>query len=179
MAAVLIILPFCSDGSIVGCWLRHLYRHIRLRRCCRCRCSPPPSPPPSSPPLRHVTLTLGDGACEKAHNHNRIGQGRRSISSGNGKKVKIHGILHCVKHGFYVKINPRQTLGDGVACTSVASMQLHRPIRHAGINIQRIIARQRRNGGGVLFYIIGIWEQLATSPVLGNIFRSAGRYPKK
>ena len=29
-------------------------------------------------------------------------------------------------------------------------MPLHRPIRHAGLNKQLIIVRQRRNGGGVL-----------------------------
>jgi hypothetical protein len=78
-----------------------------------------------------------------------------------------------------MKINPRQKWGDAVACASFAPMPLHRPIRHAGLNKQLIIVRQRKNGGGRSYYIIGIWAQLATSPVLGIIFRSAGRHPKK
>jgi hypothetical protein len=55
-------------------------------------------------------------------------------------------------HDFYVKINPRQKLGDTVACTSVAPMRLHHPNRHAGINMQQIIAQQRKNGWEVLLH---------------------------
>ncbi len=94
--------------------LRHRCRYVRLCHCRRPRCSPLPSPPPSSPPLR-----LGDGACERAHNLIRIGQGGGSILSGDGKKVKNHGIVRCVTHNFYVKINPRQKSGNAVACASV------------------------------------------------------------
>ena len=93
---------------------------------------PPPSPPPSLPPLRN--MMLGDGARKRAHNLNRIGQGGGSISSGVGKKVKNHGIVHRVTHDFYVKINPREKSGDAVACASVAPVRLHHLICHKGIN---------------------------------------------
>ena len=79
-------------------------------------------------------MMLGDGARERAHNLKRIGQGGGSTSSGDGKNVKYHGIVHCVTHDFYVKINPRQKSGDAVACASVAPVRLHRLIRHKGIN---------------------------------------------
>jgi len=62
-------------------------------------------------------------------------------------------------HEFYMKTNPRQKSSNAVACASVAPMPLHHPICHVGINIQLIIAQQRRNGGGS-YYIIGIWAQL-------------------
>jgi len=125
-------------------------------------------------------VTLGDGACKRAHNLNRIGQGGGSISSGEGKKAKNHGIVRRVMHDFYVKTNPRQKSSNTDACTSVAPMRLHRLICHKGINTRRIIAQQRKNGGGRSYYTIGIWVQLAVaSPVLGIIFRSAGRHPKK
>jgi hypothetical protein len=52
----------------------------------------------------------------------------------------------CGEHDFYMKITPRQNSGDAVARASVAPVQLHRLIRHKGINTRRIIAR----GGGVL-----------------------------
>ena len=71
-------------------------------------------------------------------------------------------------HNFYVKINPKQKLGDAVACASVASMRLHCPICHAGINKQLIIAQQRKNGGGGSYYIIGIWAQLADISCFGG-----------
>ena len=53
---------------------------------------------------------------------------------------------------FYVKINPRQInprqkLIDAVTCPSFASMRLHHPICHMGINTQLIIALQRGMGG--------------------------------
>jgi hypothetical protein len=92
--------------------------------------------------------------------------------SGNGKKVKNHGIVHRVTHDFYVKINPMQKSGDAVACTSVAPMQLHRLIRHKGIKTWRIIAQQRKNGGGrsCSSYFIGIWAQLADVSHFGDYF---------
>ena len=157
------------------CWLCHWLCHVCLHRC---RCSPPPSPPPPLPPLQQVTL--GDGACKWAHNLNRIGQGGGSIWSSKEKKVKNHGIVRRVTHDFYVKINPRQKSSNTVACASVAPMQLHCLILHKGINIWQIIAQQRKNEGGRSCYTIGIWAQLAVmSPVLGIIFRSAGKHPKK
>jgi len=73
-------------------------------------------------------------------------------------------------HVFYVKINPRQKLGDAVACASVVPMRLHCPIRHAGINIRLIIAQQRKNGGGESHYIIGIWAQLADVSRFGDYY---------
>ena len=83
-------------------------------------------------------------------------------------------------HNFYVKINPKQKLGDAVACASVASMRLHCPICHAGINKQLIIAQQRKNGGGGgLITLLAFGRSSPTSPVLGVMFRSAGRHPKK
>ncbi len=68
--------------------------------------------------------------------------------------------MHPETHEFYMKTNPRQKSGDAVACASVAPMPLHCLICHAGINIQLIIAQQRRNGGEESYYIIGIWAQL-------------------
>jgi len=119
---------------------------------------------------------LGEGAREQPYNLNKIRRWGGSISSGNGKKVKNHGIMHRVVHDFYVKINPRQKSGDAVACANVAPVRLHRLICHKGINTWQIIAPRRRNWGGGSHYIIGIWAQLAG---LGIIFRSAGRHPKK
>jgi len=140
---------------------------IRCR--CRCRrCSPPSSPPPSLPPLRpHVSL--GDGARMRVHNCNKIGQGGGSILSGDGKKVNNHGIVCFVMNNFYVKINSRQKSGNAVACTSVAPMRLHHLICHKGINAWRIIAQQRKNGGGC-YYIIGIWAQLVDVSHFGDYF---------
>jgi hypothetical protein len=57
-----------------------------------------------------------------------------SISSGDRKKVKNHGIVRPVMHNFYVKINPREKSGNAVAYASVAPVRLHRLIRHKGIN---------------------------------------------
>ena len=85
------------------------------------------------------------------------------------KRLKNHGIVHRVRHNFYMKINPRQKWGDAVACASFAPMPLHRPIRHAGLNKQLIIVRQRRNGGGS-YYVIGIWAQLADVSRFGDCF---------
>jgi hypothetical protein len=70
--------------------------------------------------------------------------------------VKYHGLVHPEMHEFYMKTNSRQKSGDAVACTSVSPMPLHCLIHHTGINIQVIIAQQRRNGGGS-YYIIGVW----------------------
>jgi hypothetical protein len=124
MVAALIVFPFCSeDGSIVGFIIGIVMSVFIVVVVVVVVAHPRPSPPLSSPPLRHVTL--GDGACKRAHNHNRIGQGGGSKSSGDGKKVKNHGIVHRVTHDFYVKINPRQKLDNAVACTSVAPMRLH------------------------------------------------------
>jgi len=114
-------------------------------------------------------VTLGDGVCERVHNLNRIGQGGGSISSGDGKKVKNHGIVHPVTHDFYVKIKTRQKSGDAVACASVAPARLHRLICHKGINTWRIIAQQMKNGGGS-HYIIGIRAQLADVSRFGDYF---------
>jgi len=88
--------------------------------------------------------------------------------SGHGINVKYHGLVHRVTHEFYLKINPRQKLGDAVACNNVAPMRLHCPIGHAGINIQLIIVWQRRNGGEGSYYIIDIWEQLADVSHFGD-----------
>ena len=92
--------------------------------------------------------------------------------SGDGKKVKNHGIVRRVTHDFYVKINPRQKSGDAVACTSVAPVQLHRLICHKGIKTWQIIAQQRKNGGGrsYSYYFIGIWVQLADVSHFGDYF---------
>ena len=100
--------------------------------------------------------------------------------SGHGIKCKNHGLVHCVTHDFYVKINPRHKLGDAVACASVAPLQLHHPICHVGINIHLIIAQQRKNGrGGLITLLVAFGRSSPTSSVLGVIFRSAGRHPKK
>jgi len=124
-------------------------------------------------------VTLGDGARKWGHNLNRIGQGGGSILSGDGKTVKNHGIMRHVMHNFYVKINPKQKSGNAVACASVAPVRLHCLICHKGINAWRIIAQQRKNGGGGLITLLAFGRSLPMSPVLGIIFRSAGRHPKK
>jgi len=85
MVVALIVLPFCSDGSVVGFIIGIVMSVFIVVIVIAAH--PRPSPPLLSPPLRHVTL--GDGARKRAHNHNRIGQGGGSISSGDGKKVKI------------------------------------------------------------------------------------------
>ena len=146
--------------------------HRRHRCCC---CSPPPTSSPLSPPLRH--MTLGDGAFERAHYLYRIGQGGGSISSGDGKKVKHHGIVRRVMHDFYVKINPREKSGDAVACASVAPVQLHCLIRHKGKNTWRIIAARRRNGGGgdVITLLIFFGRSL---PVWGLFLEAREDIPK-
>jgi hypothetical protein len=82
-------------------------------------------------------------------------------------------------HDFYVKINPRQKSGDAVARACVAPVRLHRPIHHAGINIWLIIAQQRKNGGGGLIKLLAFGRSSPMSPVLGIIFKSTGRHPKK
>ena len=143
MVVALIVLPFCSDGSIVGFIIGIVMSVFIVVIVIVAH--PRPSPPLSSPPLHHVTL--GDGVRKRAHNHNRIGQGGGSISSGDGKRVKNHGIVHRVMHDFHVKINPRQKLGNAVACTSVAPMQLHRPICHTGLNTANHCAAEEEWGG--------------------------------
>jgi hypothetical protein len=97
--------------------------------------------------------------------------GRVNIEQRRKKRLKKswHGMVHCVRHDFYMKINPRQKWGDAVACASFAPVRLHRPIRHAGLNKQLIIVRQRRNGGGGLI-TIGIWVQLADVSRFGDYF---------
>jgi len=77
-------------------------------------------------------VTLGEGAREQAYNLNRIGRWGGSISSGDGKKAKNHGIVHRVAHDFYMKINTRQKSGDAVACANIAPVQLHCLICHNG-----------------------------------------------
>ena len=126
-------------------------------------------------------MTLGDGAFERAHYLYRIGQGGGSISSGDGKKVKHHGIMRRVMHNFYVKINPRQKSGNAVACASVAPVRLHRLIRHKGINTRRIIARGGGWGGGS-YYIIGIsagLAQLSQDTSISGFFLEAREYTQK
>jgi hypothetical protein len=59
-----------------------------------------------------------------------------------------HGLVRVCEHDFYVKITPRQKLGNAVARSSVAPVRLHRLIRHKGINTRRIIARGGGSGGG-------------------------------
>jgi hypothetical protein len=59
--------------------------------------------------------------------------------------------MHPVTHNFYVKSHPRQKLCHAIPCTSVATMQLHHPICHMGINTWPIIAALKEDkGGGVL-----------------------------
>ena len=105
-------------------------------------------------------------------------QSQQDWAMGNGKKVKNHGIVHCVVHDFYVKINPGQKSGDAVACANVAPVRLHCLICHKGINTWQIIAQQRKNGGGGLITLLAFGRSLPTSPVLGIIFRRVGRHPK-
>jgi hypothetical protein len=57
----------------------------------------------------------------------------------------------CGEHNFYVTITPRQKSGNAVARTSVAPVQLHRLIRHKGMNTRRIIAHGVGSGGGGVF----------------------------
>jgi hypothetical protein len=79
----------------------------------------------------------------------------------------------CGEHDFYVKITPRRNSGDAVARASVAPMQLHRLIRHKGINTWRIIAR----GGGW-----GFGAALTISPKtprFWDFFWKRGKTPKK
>ncbi len=118
-----------------------------------------------TPPQRHRRYAPSDERWGGGINKIRPCGGQ--FHSGHGKKGKIS-----VTHNF--KINPRQKLDDAVACASVAPMQLHRPIHHAVIYKQLIIARQRRNGGGLITL-----HSSPTSPVLGIIFRSLGRHPKQ
>jgi len=115
-------------------------------------------------------VTLGEGAREQAYNLNRIGRWGGSISSGDGKKAKNHGIVHRVAHDFYMKINTRQKSGDAVACANIAPVQLHCLICHNGINTWRIITPRRRNGGGRSYYTIGIWAQLTNISCFGDYF---------
>jgi hypothetical protein len=88
----------------------------------------------------------------------------------------------CGEHDFYVKITPRRKSGNAVARTSVAPVQLHRLIRHKGINTRRIIACGVGSGGGS-YYIIGILAGLAQlsqdTLILGFFFGSTGRPPRK
>ena len=157
---------------------RHHRRRCHCRRCRRhCCCSPPPPPHPLLPPLQHVTL--GEGARERAYNLNRIGRWGGSISSGNGKKVKKDGIVRRVMLDFCVKINPSHKSGDAVACASVAPVRLHCLIRHKGINTYESLQRGGGMGGGGLITLMAFGRSSPTSPILGIIFRSAGRHPKK
>jgi len=87
--------------------------------------------------------------------------------------------MNRVTHDFYVKINTRQKSGNAVAYASAAPVRLHHLICHKGISTWRIIAQQRKNGGGRSYYIIDIRAQLADVSRLRIIFRSAGRHPKK
>jgi hypothetical protein len=115
---------------------------------------------------------LGEGAGAQAQRGgiNKIRPWGEPLPSGHGIKCKISCLVHCLMHNFYMRINPRQKLGNAVACASAAPMRLHCLICHVGINIQLIIAQQRKNGGEVL---------QPSSPDSGIIFRSAGRHPKK
>jgi hypothetical protein len=54
----------------------------------------------------------------------------------------------CGEHDFYVKITQMQKSGNAVARASVATVRLHRLIRHKGINTRRIIACKGGSGGG-------------------------------
>ncbi len=128
-----------------------------------------------TPPPRHRHHAPSDKRWVKGRACGGAGLTRLGWREGNvlvamKKKVKYHGLVHRATHDFYMKINPRQKLCDAVACASVAPMRLHHPIRHAGINKQLIIARQRRNGGGRSYYIIGIWVQLADVSRFGDYF---------
>ena len=87
----------------------------------------------------------------------------------------------CGEHDFYVKITPRRNSGDAVARASVAPMQLHRLIRHKGINTWRIIARGGGWGGGS-YYIIGIsagLAQLSQDTSILGFFLEAREDPQK
>jgi hypothetical protein len=81
----------------------------------------------------------------------------------------------CGEHNFYVKITPRQKSGNAVARASVAPVQLHRLIRHKGINTRRIIARGS-------YYIIGIsagLAQLSQDTSISGFFLEAREDPPK
>ncbi len=65
---------------------------------------------------------LGEGARAQRGGINKIRPRGGPFPSDHGINVKYHGLVRYVTHDFYVKINPRQNLGDAVACTSVAPM---------------------------------------------------------
>jgi len=79
---------------------------------------------------------------------------------------------------FYIKINPRQKSGNAVVCASVAPVQLHHLICHKGINTWRIIAQQRKNGGGVLLDYWH-WVQLTNVSCFGDNFLKRGKTSQK
>ena len=82
----------------------------------------------------------------------------------------------CGEHDFYVKITPRRKSGNAVAHASVAPVRLHRLIRHKGINTWRIIAQQRKNGGGGLITLLAFGR---SSPVWGLFLEAREDIPKK
>ena len=61
----------------------------------------------------------------------------------------------CGEHDFYVKISPKQNLGNAVARASVTPVRLHRLIRQKGI-IHRESSLAEGDRGGGSYYIIGI-----------------------
>jgi hypothetical protein len=87
----------------------------------------------------------------------------------------------CGEHDFYVKITPRQKLGNAVARASVAPVHLHRRICHKGINTRRIIARGRGSGGGLVtllaFWLV--WRSSPKTPPFRDFFWKRGKTPKK
>ena len=122
------------------------------------------NPDPATQASRAFGQTLGEGARTEG-GINKIRPWGGPFHSGHGIKCKISWPRALCDADFYVKINPRQKSGNAVACTSVAPMQLHCPICHAGISIQVIIAQQRKNGGGGLITLLAFGRSLPTSPI--------------
>jgi hypothetical protein len=88
----------------------------------------------------------------------------------------------CGEHDFYVKITQMQKSGNAVARASVATVRLHRLIRHKGINTRRIIACKGGSGGGESYNIIGIsagLAQLSQDTSISGLFLEAREDPPK
>jgi hypothetical protein len=93
-----------------------------------------------------------------------------------------HGLVRVCEPIFYVKITPRQKLGNAVARSSVAPVRLHRLIRHKGINTRRIIARGGGSGGGGLITLLAfrlLWRSSPKTPRFRDFFLKRGKTPKK
>jgi len=116
MAAALIIRPFCSNhGSVVG-FVIGIVMSVFVVVVVVVLAHPAVS---SSVVATTTSRDIGRWGARVGTQSQQDWARRRVNLERRRKKVKNHGIVHRVTHNFYVKINPRQILGDAVACTSV------------------------------------------------------------